>query len=143
VFGREKMPVTAAIEEWLALGDRLYAKDVDVSAGGDPDLAPGPMDIEEDEQIGGSVALVLAIVALKLTRLGRDRRPHLADELDRALVEADHWAVRIRRFGIEVEHVDQTYLAASNCWLIPNNCRSYFDRSFNRSKSPCRATSRK
>jgi hypothetical protein len=63
------------------------------------------MDIEEDEQIGGPVALVLAIVALKLTRPGRHRRPHLADELDRALVEADHWAARIRRFGIEVEHV--------------------------------------
>ncbi len=35
-------------------------------------------------------------LALKLTRLGQDWRPHLADELDRALVEADHWAVRIR-----------------------------------------------
>jgi hypothetical protein len=69
------------------------------------DLAPGPMGIEEDEQIGGPVAPVLAIVALKLTRPGRHRRPHLADELDRALVEADHWAARIRRFGIEVEHV--------------------------------------
>ena len=33
VFGREKMPVTAAIEEWLALGDRLYAKGVDVFNG--------------------------------------------------------------------------------------------------------------
>ncbi len=34
-------------------------------------------------------------------RPGRDRCPHLANELDRALVEADHWAVWIRRFGIE------------------------------------------
>ena len=40
-------------------------------AGGDLDLAPGPIDIEEDEQLGGSVALVLAIVALT----ARDRPP--------------------------------------------------------------------
>jgi hypothetical protein len=46
------------------------------------------MDIEEDEQVGGSVALVLEVVALKPTRLGRDRRANVADQLDRALVEA-------------------------------------------------------
>ena len=63
-------------------------------------IAPGPMDIEEDEQIGGSVALVLAIVALKLTLPRRDRRPHLADELDRALVEASDSTT----FGIGSEH---------------------------------------
>ena len=63
------------------------------------------MDVEEHEQIGGSVALIFAIVALKLAGLGWDRRANLADELDRALVEADHWAFRIERFGIEIEHV--------------------------------------
>ena len=46
---------------------------------GDLDLAPGPMNIEKDEQIGGSVALILAIVALELAWLGRDR---LKDEID-------------------------------------------------------------
>src|SRR5262249_26768365 len=57
------------------------------------------------EQVGGSVAPILAIAALKLARLGWDRRANLADELDRALVETDHWAFRIGRFGIEIEHI--------------------------------------
>src|SRR5580704_4116792 len=38
-------------------------------------------------------------------RLGRDRRANLADELGRALVEANHWPARIGRLGIEIEHV--------------------------------------
>ena len=52
-----------------------------------------------DDEIDGAVAAVLVIVAFELARLGRDRLAHLADELDRALVEADG------RFGIEVEHI--------------------------------------
>src|SRR5688572_29977703 len=61
--------------------------------------------VEEDEQVGGAIALVLAVVALELARCGRDRLADLADELDRALIEADHRALRIWPFGIEVEHV--------------------------------------
>ncbi len=58
-----------------------------------------------DEEIDGAVAAVLVIVAFELARLGRDRLAHLADELDRALVEADHRPLGIGRFGIEVEHI--------------------------------------
>ena len=36
-------------------------------------LTPGSVHVEEDEQVGGPIALILAVVALKLTRLGRDR----------------------------------------------------------------------
>ena len=72
---------------------------------GDLDLAPGAVRIEEDEQVGGTVAPVFAVVALDLSGLGRDRSAHLADELDRALVEADHRPQRVRRLGIEIEHV--------------------------------------
>jgi hypothetical protein len=42
------------------------------------------MHVEEDEQVGGPVAFILAVVALKLTRLGLDRLAYLADELGRA-----------------------------------------------------------
>jgi hypothetical protein len=52
-------------------------------------LAPGAVHIEEDEQVRRPVAPILAVVALDLPRLGRDRLAHLADELDGALVEAD------------------------------------------------------
>ena len=51
---------------------------------GDPDLAPGPMHVDADEEIDGAVAAIFAIVAFELARLGRDRLAHLADELDRA-----------------------------------------------------------
>src|SRR5882757_1957068 len=72
---------------------------------GDLDLAPRPMDVDADEEIDGAVAAVLAIVAFELARLGWDRLAHLADELDRALVEADHRPVGIWRLGIEVEQI--------------------------------------
>src|SRR5712671_4533979 len=52
---------------------------------GDLDLAPGPMDVDADEEIDGAVAAVLVIVTFELARLGRDRLANLADELDRAL----------------------------------------------------------
>src|ERR1700732_702714 len=72
---------------------------------GDLDLAPGTMHVEDDEEIDGAVAAILVIVAFELARLGRNWRAHLADELDRAFIEADDWSLGIRRFGIEVEHV--------------------------------------
>jgi hypothetical protein len=63
------------------------------------------MHVDADEEIDGAVAVVLVVVTFELTRLGRDRPAHLADELDRAFVEADHRPPGIGRFGIEVEHV--------------------------------------
>ena len=72
---------------------------------GDFDLAPRPVDVDADEEIDGAVAAILVIVAFELARFGRDRLAHLADELDRALVEADHRPRGIGRFGIEVEHI--------------------------------------
>jgi hypothetical protein len=63
------------------------------------------VDVDADDEIDGAVAAILVIVAFELARLGRDRLAHLADELDRALVEADHRPRGIGRFGIEVEHI--------------------------------------
>ena len=67
---------------------------------GDLDLTPRPMHVDTDEEIDGAVAAVLAIVTFELTRLGRDGLAHLTDELDRALVEADHRQLGIGRFGV-------------------------------------------
>src|ERR1700730_5952555 len=72
---------------------------------GDLDLAPGPMHVDADEEIDSAVATVLVIVTFELTRLGGDRLAYLADQLDRALVEADHRPLGVGRFGVEVEHV--------------------------------------
>jgi len=44
-------------------------------------------------------------MALDLSRRGRDRLADFADELGRALVEADGRTLRIRRLGVEIEHV--------------------------------------
>jgi hypothetical protein len=71
----------------------------------DLDLAPGPVRVEEDEQVDRAVAPVLAIVALELPRLCRDRLADLADELGWAFVEAPHRAFGVGRLGVEVEHV--------------------------------------
>ncbi len=63
------------------------------------------MRVEEDEQVGGAVALVLEVVALQPARCGRDRLAHFTDELGRAFVEAHHRSLRIGCLGIEVEHI--------------------------------------
>jgi hypothetical protein len=48
---------------------------------GDLHPASGAVGVEEDEQVGGAVALVLTVVAFQPARHGRDRLARLADEL--------------------------------------------------------------
>src|SRR5205807_9903579 len=50
------------------------------AAVGNFDLAPRAMNVEEDEQIGPSIALVFAVVALDLAWFGWDRLADLANE---------------------------------------------------------------
>ena len=45
------------------------------------------------------------VEALQLSRPGGNGLARLADELDRALVEADHWALGAGRFGRGIEHI--------------------------------------
>src|SRR4051794_41970930 len=68
------------------------------------DVAPAAMRIEGDEEIDGAVAAVFVIVALALSRLGRDRLTHLADEVGGGLVEADPRPPGVRGVSIENEH---------------------------------------
>lgn len=72
---------------------------------GDFHPTPGPVDIEEDEQIDRAIAAIFAVVAPKLAGLGRDRRAHLADELGWTFVEGHDRSVRIGRLGIEIEDI--------------------------------------
>lgn len=69
------------------------------------DVAPAAMRIEGDEEIDGPVAAVLVIIAFALSRSGRDRLTHLADELDGRFVEADQRPLGIWPFGIQFKHV--------------------------------------
>ena len=69
---------------------------------GDLHFAPGRVHIEDDEQVDRAVALVFVVVAFGLAGRGGDRQAHLADQLGRALVEADHrplWDQAARRRG--------------------------------------------
>jgi hypothetical protein len=92
--------------------------EVDCSAAaGDFDLAPGPMHFEEDEQVGRSIALELAVVALDLPTASPDRLPNLADQLGRALIETNDRMLGIGGLGVEIEHILQ-----SNDPTLPHRC---------------------
>lgn len=71
-------------------------------------MAPGSVREETPEQIGRAVAAVFVVEAFSLAGLRRDRLAHLADQLHRASIEANHRALRIRFFGAEVEHIPQS-----------------------------------
>jgi hypothetical protein len=78
----------ADIAEFAHAGGEVHGG----AAVGDLDPAPGAMRVEDDEQVGRSVALVFAVITSELSRPGRDRPTGLADQLDGALAEADHRA---------------------------------------------------
>jgi hypothetical protein len=83
-----------------ALGEVLVGSPIS-----DLDPAPGPVGVHEDKQIDRAVSAILAVVGFKLATLGRNGLAHFADELGRALVEADHGLLWIRRFCVEVENI--------------------------------------
>ena len=68
-------------------------------------MAPRSVRVEKHEQIGRAITTIFTIVTLRLTWRGRDRLAHLADQLCRTFVEANHRALRIGLFGIEIKHV--------------------------------------
>ena len=72
-WGVQHDPVKVKVGELAHAGGEVHCG----AAVGDFDLAPGSMHVQEDEQVGGSIALILAVVALQLTRRGRDRLPDL------------------------------------------------------------------
>ena len=57
------------VSEFAHAGSKVHRG----TAVGDFDLAPGPMHVEENEQVGRPIAFILAVVTLELARLGRDR----------------------------------------------------------------------
>src|SRR5262252_7164128 len=61
--------------------------------------------VEKDEQVGGTVATVFAIVSLGLSWRRGKRLSHLTDQLRRALVEADHRMFRIWLLRVQIKHV--------------------------------------
>ena len=72
---------------------------------GDFGMAPRAVDIDEQEDVRRAVADVFVIDAWWASRAGPDRDPRFANELPRRFIEADHWPPRVRRLGVEREHV--------------------------------------
>jgi hypothetical protein len=68
-------------------------------------MTPRPVGIEKHEQVGRAITVVFTIIALRLGRPSGDRLAHLADQLCRTFVKANHRALRIRRFGVKIEHI--------------------------------------
>src|SRR5262249_61129040 len=71
------------------------------SALSDFDLTPGSMHVEEDEQIGRSIALILAVETFELAWSGRDRPGHPTHDVGPTLRRTDHprpgsWPFRLR-----------------------------------------------
>src|SRR3954470_3222886 len=84
-------------------------------------LAPRPVRIHGHEQVERAVAAVLVIDAPDVPRRCRDRLTHLADQLNGALVEADHRTGRIKRLGVEIEHVLHAgHVLAIDLWHAPH-----------------------
>ena len=63
--------------------------------GRDIDLTPAAQRLHEEKQIGRPLTAIFIGVAGRLSRSGGQRLAHLADELDRTLIETDLRALRI------------------------------------------------
>jgi len=95
--------------------DRVYARVLDGTA--EAHLValacsePPAERLESHEQVGGAVAHIFAVGAFGLPRpvvpcrARRQRGAHLADQLFAALVQADHWPLRVMRSVIDLQHV--------------------------------------
>ena len=68
-------------------------------------MTPGFVRIKKHEQIGCAIAAIFIIITLGLAGFCRDRLAHLADQLRRTFIEANHRMFRIGCFGVEIEHI--------------------------------------
>src|SRR5215831_5244485 len=82
----------------------------------DLDMAPTFERREQHEQICRAVALVLVVVACRLSRPYRDRRACLCNKLLGCLIETDQWSRRIMRTRI---------MAATNAALAVGGITQY------------------
>ena len=71
----------------------------------DLDMAPTFERREQHEQICRAVALVLVVVACRLSRPHRHRRARLGNKLLGCLIETDQWSRRIMRTRINLKDV--------------------------------------
>jgi hypothetical protein len=84
-------------------------------------VAPRFMRAEKHEHVGGTVTAVCTVVALLLAGFGRDGLTHLADELCRTFVVANHRTLWIGCFEVKIEQLlDPCDVGAS----LRRGCRS-------------------
>ena len=79
---------------------------VDGSAAlGDPHVALAGERRDPAEQVDAAVALVFRIHPLDSTWFRIYGHQHIADELARFLVEADHWALGVKGAVVNIQHI--------------------------------------
>jgi len=61
--------------------------------------------VKKDEHIDGPITAILVIIAFKLAGLSRNRLAGFADQLGRTFVETNNGPQRVRRCGIEIQHI--------------------------------------
>jgi len=64
-------------------------------------VAPARQGLDNHEEVGGAVPLVLVVPALEVPRSGRQARAHVRVQDDRFLVEADGGVALVEGQGVE------------------------------------------
>jgi hypothetical protein len=68
-------------------------------------VTPSGQRLEEHKEIAGAVSAVFVVKALRLSWFHRKGTACLSDELNRLLIEANHWAPGIIGFSIQFQNV--------------------------------------
>ena len=71
----------------------------------DSNVPPTEQGLEEQEEIGGAIPLVLVVKAFRLARLAWQWLARLGNELHDFLVKADLRALRIVSSGVHIQHI--------------------------------------
>jgi hypothetical protein len=81
---------------------------------------PGPVGVQKNEKVDGSITAIFTVIALELSRLGRDGLAYFADKLGWTFIEAHYRPLWIRNFGIKVKHIFQAGdVFAIHLWNAP------------------------
>src|SRR6516162_1352457 len=96
-FGVPEVEITELFEDMCIIDRSAALRDLD--------MAPTFEGREQHEQICRAVALVLVVVACRLSRPYGDRRARLGNELLGCLIETDQWSRRIMRTRINLKNI--------------------------------------
>jgi hypothetical protein len=110
----------------------LLSEGTRCASGRDIALAPASQGVHEEKQIGSPLAALFRVVAGRLSRSGRQRLAHCADQWPRTLLATDLRAPRILGLGIPVQDLFpmpdkvRTYLGNAPLLALPGFALVFF-----------------